>query len=83
VDYTIPFGLVGSIVIAGREGPARVILRSGEELQLERSGDLGELNAGLLIFVDGREHPEYVSWSDVARVDFDPPASMYPSVAGG
>jgi hypothetical protein len=83
VDYTIPFGLVGSIVIAGREGPARVMLRSGEELQLERSGDLGELNAGLLIFVDGREHPEYVSWSDVARVDFDPPASMYPSVAGG
>jgi hypothetical protein len=86
VDYTIPFGLVASIVLPGREnraaGHARVILRSGEELQLERSGDLGESNAGMLVFVDGRERPEYVPWSDVAQVDFDRPPATYPSVAG-
>src|SRR5687768_14426082 len=55
VDYNIPFSLITSIVPHGREGRgsgrARVILRDGEELRLERTGDLGERNAGLLIFV--------------------------------
>lgn len=66
VDYTIPFGMVESIVLLDRPG---ITLRNGEKLQLERSGDLGEHNAGLLIFVGG--DPEYVSWSDVERIDFD------------
>lgn len=86
VDYTIPFGLVASIVLPGREehaaGRARVTLQSGEVLQLERTGDLGEGNAGMLIFVDGRERPEYVSWADVEQVDFDRPSAMYPPVGG-
>ncbi len=64
VDYTVPFGLIASIVPPAREERgaqrSRVILHSGEELQLERTGDLGEGNAGMLIFVDGRERPEYV-----------------------
>ena len=66
VDYTIPFGMIASIV-----HPDRVTLRNGETLQLERSADLGERNAGILIFVDGGEQPEYVPWADVARIDFD------------
>ena len=82
VDYTIPFGLIASIVSADREERgaqrARVTLHSGEELQLERTGDLGERNAGMLIFVDGRERPEYVRWTDVEQVDFDRPPAMYP-----
>ena len=77
VDYTIPFGLIASIVPPGREERgaqrARVTLHGGEELQLERTGDLGEGNAGMLIFVDGRERPEYVPWTDVEQVDFDRP----------
>lgn len=80
VDYTIPFGLIASIVSPGREERgaqrARVTLQSGEELQLERTGDLGKGNAGLLIFVDGRERPEYVPWTDVEQVDFDRPPAM-------
>ena len=79
VDYTIPFGLIASIVLPGREGRgaerARVILHDGEELQLERTGDLGERNAGMLIFVDGRERPEYVPWTEVEQIDFDRPPS--------
>jgi hypothetical protein len=71
VDYTIPFDGIASIVPPGREESARVTLQSGEELRLERSGDLGEGNAGLLIFVDGRQRPEYVPWSEVEQVDFD------------
>jgi hypothetical protein len=83
VDYTIPFGLIASIVPPGREErgsqPARVTLHNGEELRLERTGDLGEGNAGLLIFVDGRQRPEYVPWTDVGQVDLDrPPAGARP-----
>jgi hypothetical protein len=79
VDYTIPFGLIASIVPAER---ATVILHDGEELQLERAGDLGEGNAGMLIFVDGRPSPEYVPWTDVAQVDFDRPPAMFPPLGG-
>ncbi|HWM94351.1 MAG TPA: hypothetical protein VN493_26585 [Thermoanaerobaculia bacterium] len=90
VDYTIPFGLIASIVPPGREerGAQRarvtlhVTLHNGEELQLERTGDLGEGNAGMLIFVDGRQRPEYVPWTDVEQVDFDRPPAMYPPLGG-
>jgi hypothetical protein len=85
VDYTIPFGLISSIV-PGSEGrgaqPARVTLHDGEELQFERKGDLGEGNAGVLIFIDGRQHPGYVPWTDVEQVDLDCPPSMYPPLGG-
>jgi hypothetical protein len=82
VDYTIPFGMIASIVPADAEvrgaQRARVTLHSGEALQLEPTGDLGEGNAGMLIFVDGRERPEYVPWSDIEQVDFARPPTMYP-----
>jgi hypothetical protein len=82
VDYTLPFGLIASIVLPGREERgarrARVTLQNGEELRLELTGDLGEGNAGLLIFVDGGQRPEYVPWTDVGQVDLDRPPAMYP-----
>jgi hypothetical protein len=82
VNYNIPFGMISSIVFANREERgiqrAQVILNSGEELQLERTGDLGKGNAGMLIFVNGRNRPEYVRWTDVEQVDFDCPPAMYP-----
>ncbi len=73
VEYTIPFGMIASIVPLGRgerdvQG-ARVTLQSGEELMLESEGDLGDRNAGILIFVEGVERPEYVLWGDVAQVE--------------
>ena len=83
VDYTIPFGLIASIVLPDREEcaarHARVTLHEGEELQLECAGDLGEGNAGMLIFLDGRERPEYVPWTEIERVDIDRPPVMFPS----
>ena len=86
VDYTIPFNLITSIVPHGREGGgaprATVILHDGEELQLERTGDLGDGNAGMLIFVDGRERPDYVPWTDVEQVDFDRAPGMHPPPGG-
>jgi hypothetical protein len=70
VDYTIPFGLIASITPAGRPLRAMVTLHDGEALALDRAGDLGAGNGGMLIFIDGRARPEYVPWSDVARIDF-------------
>ncbi|MBK8594751.1 MAG: hypothetical protein IPN83_04035 [Holophagales bacterium] len=84
VDYTIPFGLVASVVLSGREERdtrhARVTLHGGEELRLERSGDLGEGNAGMLVFEEGRPRPGYVPWSDVDQVEFDRPPATYPAI---
>jgi hypothetical protein len=82
VDYTIPFGLIGSIALAGpdrRDGrSATVTLHDGQRLELERAGDLADGNGGMLIFGRAGERPEYVQWTDVARIDFDRPAMMYP-----
>ncbi|HEX6852709.1 MAG TPA: hypothetical protein VF139_15035 [Candidatus Polarisedimenticolaceae bacterium] len=75
VDYTIPFGRIASIVLPAGEKRATVALHGGEELLLERAGDLGDQNAGLMIFLEGRERPEYVPWADVERVDFDHPTT--------
>lgn len=66
VDFSIPFGLVATIVPG--VPVAEVTLRSGETIRLEASGDLGERNAGLLVFADGAERPEYVPWADVANI---------------
>jgi hypothetical protein len=85
VDYTIPFGLIASITPVGREERgalrAKVTLHDGQELQLDRAGDLGERNAGMLIFVDGRERAEYVQWTDIGQVDFHRPPAMYPPLS--
>jgi hypothetical protein len=82
VDYTIPLGLIASIVPPGRDERdarrARVTLQNGEELRLEADGDLGERNGGMLIFVEGRQHPEYVPWPEVGQIDLDRPPAMYP-----
>ena len=52
--------------------PDKGVLPDGDALILERDGDFGEKNAGLLVF-DGGQRPEYVSWTDVARIDFRRP----------
>ena len=79
VDYNIPFGLITSIVPAARDGSGSergtLILQDGEKLPLDRDGDFGQRNAGMLIFVDGRGRPEFVRWSDVEQVDLDRPPS--------
>ena len=78
VDYTLPFGLVAAIEISELAEPVRVTLHGGEVLQLEPSGDLGERNAGLLVFAGGDESATYVPWPEVAGIDFERPSAMYP-----
>jgi hypothetical protein len=75
VDYNIPFGLIASIVPRSGEALGRratVTLHDGKDLDFERKDDLSERNAGVLVFVEGRERPEHVVWADVERVDLDP-----------
>jgi hypothetical protein len=59
-----------------------VRLHGGEELELERTGDLAAGNLGLLVFTDGRERPDHVPWADVERIDLDRPPAMYPPLGG-
>lgn len=86
VNYTIPFGIVASIELpGGEEGGARrakVTLHSGEELILERTGDLGEGNAGILVFVEGGQGPEYIAWAEVGEIRFDRVGAVYPPLKG-
>ena len=86
VTYTIPFGLIASIMLPDREERgtqrAKVTLVNGEELQLECRGDLGEANGGMLIFVEGNQRPDYVLWTDIERINFQRPPSMYPPQGG-
>jgi hypothetical protein len=82
VDYFVPIGLIARIARpardAGTDSRVRVILHSGEPLTLDRTGDLREENAGLLIFADGHDRAEYVPWPEVERIDLDRPAAMHP-----
>lgn len=72
VTYNIPFGLVASIVL-----PASVALHNGEVLEVDVAGDVGEGNAGMLIF-SGDSKPEYVRWAEIKQIHFDRPTAMYP-----
>jgi hypothetical protein len=76
VNYNLPVGLVASIALPGpaaRDGQrVDVTLHTGEELQLEPTGDLGDGNAGLLVFAEGAQRPRYLVWADIERIDFDP-----------
>ncbi|HBY61361.1 MAG TPA: hypothetical protein DEH78_16185 [Solibacterales bacterium] len=84
VTYTIPFGLIAAIANPAAEGggaqSVMVTLHSGERLHLERAGDLGPNHAGILVFSDGRERPEYVPWAEVERVDLNRPHAMFPEI---
>lgn len=83
VDYTIPFGLVAALELPTPGAQrARITLHSGEQIELDRAGDLSGKNAGILIFVGAQERPEYVPWTDVLLIRFDRPPAMYPSPAG-
>jgi hypothetical protein len=85
VDYTIPFGLVESVEIPGPDeggaGIARIRLHHGEALGLEMAGDLDRRNGGMLVFGDGGQSPQYLPWSEVARIEFDRPTASYPPPA--
>lgn len=70
IEYHIPFTLIAAIVPETHDS-SRIELRSGQELVLEDQTDVGEGNAGLLVFTADRGSPTYVEWDDVKRVEFE------------
>ncbi len=86
LSYTIPFGLIASIVLPPPDerasARARLTLHSGETLSLECAGDLGADNLGLLVFAADGDEPGFVPWTDVERIDLDRPPAMYPPIGG-
>ncbi|MGC4054719.1 MAG: hypothetical protein QM757_38215 [Paludibaculum sp.] len=82
VTYTIPFGLIASIVRsdAGEKAAecGTVTLWSGEALHPACAGDLGRENAGALIFGGAQQQPEYVPWANIGHVELDRPPAIYP-----
>ena len=72
ITYTLPFSHIDSIAPheAQPNGALRAVVttRGGDTLVLDRSGDLADSNAGLLVFVAGATTPTYVAWRDVARI---------------
>lgn len=68
VEYNIPFRMIASIEPRGSSS-SRVVLRNGEEIELEDAADVDDGNAG--IGVKGSGNPQYVDWDDVRRVQFD------------
>lgn len=67
VDYSIPFDRI-AVIEPDHQASARISLHSGEVLQLQPAGDLGEGNAGLLVFATGSSSPDYIRWQDVERI---------------
>ena len=53
--------------------------RAGFDAMVERAGGRRTVPQ---IFIDGRQRPEYVPWTDVEQVDFDRPPAMFPSLRG-
>ena len=72
ITYMLPFAQVDTIAPhepqPGGALRAVVTTRGGDTLVLDRSGDLADSNAGLLVFVDGATTPTYIAWRDVARI---------------
>ena len=69
VEYSIPFALIRAVEPRDDDS-SRVFLKSGEELVLEDSADVGEGNAGVLVIpTEGK--PIYVEWDEVKRVELE------------
>lgn len=63
----VRFGHISSLEPTG--SGARLVLKSGEELELRRGGDLGASVDGILV-EDPRGEQVELEWDDVASVDF-------------
>lgn len=70
VEFAIPFANVVSIEPYAHDS-AVVVLRSGEEIELEDSQDVSESNDGILVLDEDGELVRWVAWEDLKIVRFD------------
>ncbi len=50
---------------------SRIVLKNGEQLELEDSADVGDDHDGVLILGGEEVEPVYLAWDEVRRIDFD------------
>lgn len=70
VEYSIPFARI-AFLLPERGNSSRVVYKDGRELKLEDTVDVGEDNAGVLVFDRGQDDPRYIPWEDIRRIDFE------------
>jgi hypothetical protein len=70
IEYSIPFARI-AFLLPEKTNSSRVVLKTGQELRLEETADVGRENAGVLVFERGQQKPRYISWEDVRRIDFE------------
>ena len=68
-EYLIPFRNIQSIVPYRRYG-SRIILRNGEELELEDTRDVDEENDGIVIW-EKKNKVKYIPWRKVQEIVFN------------
>jgi hypothetical protein len=70
VEFDIPFNMIASIEPQDPDESV-VVLRNGEELELEDSQDVSDDNDGVLVFTEGDRDPVYIEWDDVEMIRFE------------
>ncbi len=70
IEFDVPFAQIASIRPSGTDA-SLVILRNGEELELEDSQDVSENNDGLLIYTGDDADPTYLAWQDIELIEFE------------
>lgn len=70
IEYDIPFWNVATIEVLDRDS-CRIVLRSGEEVELEDSQDVTDNNDGVLVFRNEGSEPTYLAWDEVQKIEFD------------
>ncbi|HKJ93507.1 MAG TPA: hypothetical protein VJ957_10075 [Longimicrobiales bacterium] len=68
VESGIRFGHISSLEVLGSDR-ARLVLKSGQEVELERGGDLGPSVRDIVV-ADRRHGETRLKWKDVRTVDF-------------
>lgn len=69
LEYDIPFAQVVRIEPLAR-ARCRVTLHSGRVLELGDDQDTGAQNGGVLVFGDGHDQPEPISWDNLRSIEF-------------
>jgi hypothetical protein len=70
IEYSVPFEQVSALEPLN-DKTTRVTLRNGQKLELGKTQDVSENNAGVLVLQSGAAPEHYLTWASVARIDLD------------
>lgn len=70
IEFNIPIRNINSLENLNRDA-SKLTLKSGMQIKLYDSRDVGEDNDGLLVWTANSEEPRYLRWSDVYKITFE------------